>query len=159
MICGIYFYRDLKKDEVIYVGQSRNIYERHRSHLAQSNYDAQPINKVIQNDPPRYNLEIERRCSIEELNDLEIQYIKLLNPKFNFTKGGDFIPPVKTKTHKYTLWDTKKVYYISHKNQSRNRPFRLYYNGWYVPCGYFETWHVVEFVWNLIKEEEENEVK
>ena len=153
VICGIYFYRDLREDEIIYVGQSRHIYERHRSHLAPSSYNAQPINRVIQNDPSRYILEIERRCSENELDDLEVQYIKLLKPKFNFTKGGDFTPS-HSSVNKYTLWDTSKTYYISHKNQSRNRPFRVYYKGRYVPCGYFETWHVAEFVWNLIKEED-----
>ena len=153
VICGIYLYRDLKEDEVIYVGQSVNIYSRHRNHLSPSSYNSQPINRVLQNDPSRYILEIERRCSKEELNDLERMYIEVLKPKLNFTLGGDFYVSQKS-VGKYTLWDTNKTYYISHINQHRNRPFRLYYNGWYVPCGYFETWFDAEFVWNLIKGED-----
>ena len=90
VICGIYLYRDLKEDEVVYVGQSVNIYSRHRNHLSPSSYNSQPINRVLQNDPSRYILEIERRCSKEELNDLERMYIEVLKPKFNFTLGGDF---------------------------------------------------------------------
>ena len=72
VICGIYFYRDLKEDEIVYVGQSRDIYQRHRGHLAPSSYNEQPINKIIQNNPVRYILEIERRCLPNELNDLEM---------------------------------------------------------------------------------------
>lgn len=158
VICGIYFYRDLKEDEIVYVGQSRDIYQRHRGHLVPSSYDEQPINRIIQNDPARYILEIERRCSPNELNDLEIMYIKLLQPKFNFTSGGDFIPS-NTRKGRYTLWDNKKTYYISHENQSRNRPFRLYWFGFYVACGYFETWFEAELIWNIIEEESQYEIK
>lgn len=152
-ICGIYFYRDLKEDEIIYVGQSKDIYKRHRTHLIESTYYDQPINRVLQNDPSRYILEIKRRCSLDELDDLEIEYIKLLKPKFNFALGGANRYERKTSS-KYTFWNTKKMHYINHANQSRNRPFRLYYKGWYVPCGYFEEWFTCELVWSLIKEED-----
>lgn len=159
IICGIYFYRDLKEDEIIYVGQSKNIYQRHRQHFHESKYHDQPINRVLQNDPQRYVLEIERRCTPDELNRLEQDYIALLKPRFNFTPGGVFIPKhTKAKKYKNNLWKTWQCHYISHINQRRHRPFRLYYNGWYVPCGYFEEWFTVELVWNLIKEEE-NEIK
>lgn len=151
-ICGIYLYRDLKEDEVIYVGQSKDIYHRHRQHMAPSNYDGQQINRVLQGDPARYILEIERRCAKSELNLLEEMYIETLQPKFNFMPGGDFFP-VEIQRGTYTLWDNKKAYYISHTNQSRNRPFRLYWHGWYVACGYFETWFEVELIWGIIEEE------
>lgn len=157
-VCGIYYYRDLKEDKVIYVGQSKNIYTRHRNHFAKSAYNDQPINRILQNDPLRYILEIERRCSPSELNVLEKEYIALLKPKFNFTTGGDYVPKHKNhKEHKKklcSLWCTWKCHYISHVNQKRNRPFRLYYKGWYVPCGYFETWIELEMVWEMIKEED-----
>ena len=153
-ICGIYLYRDLKNDEVIYVGQSTNIYQRHRSHLVESSYHAQPINRVLQNNPTRYILEIERRCSIDELNQLEQNYIALLKPRFNFTSGGKHKKHKKHKKKLCSLWNTWQCHYISHINQRRHRPFRLYYNGWYVPCGYFEEWFTVELIWNIIKEED-----
>lgn len=162
VICGIYFYRDLKEDEVIYVGQSRNIYERHRGHLAPSSYNAQPINKVIQNDPPRYSLEIERRCSIEELDSLEIQYIKLLNPKFNFTPGGDFIP---TKEGKYTLWDTAYVLYEKNDMYKNNRTpnpcqcFRMIHNAYKVNIGRFYDFVTCEIINQFIEEAIKYETK
>ena len=151
-ICGIYLYRDLKEDEVIYVGQSVNIYSRHRSHLSPSSYNSQPINRVLQNDPSRYTLEIERRCSKEELNDLEKMYIEVLKPKFNFTPGGNFNITDKD-VGKYTLWDNSKVYYVNNTNHNRNKPFRWYYKGWYVACGYFLTWNEIECICDLAKEE------
>lgn len=152
VITGIYFYRDLKEDEIIYVGQSKNIYQRHRSHFAKSAYHAQPINRVLQNDPCRYALEY-TRCSNNDLDRLEQDYIKLLKPRFNFTTGGTCVPK-RLNNKKNKLWNTYQCHYISHINQRRHRPFRLYYNGWYVPCGYFEEWFTCELVWNLIKEEE-----
>lgn len=151
-ICGIYFYIDLKEDEIVYVGQSTDIYQRHRNHLIPSNYNGQPINRIIQNDPPRYILEIERRCSPDELDDLEKMYIELLHPKFNFTSGGNFVP--QKREGKYTLWETAKAHYISHKNQSRKRPFRWYYKGSYVPCGYFEEWFTIYLLCKIVEEEE-----
>lgn len=155
VICGIYLYRDLKEDEVIYVGQSKNIYQRHRQHFHESHYHSQPINRVLQNDPSRYILEIENRCSPKMLNELEQKYIALLKPKFNFTLGGTHTKYERTPKK---MWDTSKCHYISHINQRRHRPFRFYYNGWYVPCGYFEEWFTIELIWNIVKEEE-NEIK
>lgn len=155
-VCGIYSYRDLKEDKIIYIGQSKNIYKRHRQHFAKSAYNSQPINRILQNDPVRYILEIQERCSPSELNNLEKKYIKEIKPQFNFTLGGNFVPKHnKHKDNLCFLWSTEKCHYISHVNQKRNKPFRLYYYGWYVPCGYFTTWIELEMIWNIIKEEDD----
>lgn len=152
MACGIYSYRDIKNDfKVIYVGQSKNIYKRHRGHLAQCHKNKQVINKILQKDPTRYSLQIEIECEIEQLDSFEKLFIAAYEPKFNFHEGGKIMNPPKSKG-KYTLWDNKKTYYISHKNQNRNRPFRLYYNGHYIGGCYFEEWFSIDIVHKLIKE-------
>lgn len=106
----------------------------------------------MQNDEHRYSIDVIKECSPKELNDLEIFYINKLKPKFNFTKGGDF-NYCKRQHGKYTMWDTSKMHYISHKNQNRNKPFRLCYYGYYVPCGYFEDPWTAQLVWSLIDDE------
>lgn len=146
---GIYSYIDVKTMEVLYVGQSRNIYQRHRGHFSGS----QPIDKVLAKDPIRYQLRIECECSIDELNDKEKYYIAKYNPLYNCTKGGDYRHSEMSVNNKYTLWDTKKLHYVSHINQNRNRPFRLWYNSQYVPIGYFEEWFTGEMLWNMINDE------
>lgn len=160
-LSGIYSYRDLKQGyKIVYIGQSRDIYHRHRNHCRDAKYN-QPIDKVILSDPKRYVLYIEELCDECELNTLEALYIKQYNPMYNCTRGGDY-----THAHHHSgakkydkFWDTKKLHYISHENQKRNRPFRLYYKGFYVPCGYFEDWVAGECVWELINQEVEDEIK
>lgn len=148
---GIYSYVDIKTMKVLYIGQSRNIYRRHRSHA----HGHQPIDILIQDDPIRYQLRIECECDVLELNDKERYYIDLYSPEYNFTKGGDYQYNSDGGLRKYDLWDTSKIKYISHINQKRNKPFRLYYHNHYINLGYFEDWISAEIVWKLIDEEGE----
>ena len=161
-ISGIYSYRDLREGyKVIYIGQSRDIYRRHRGHCGNRKYK-QPIDKIIAKDPKRYVLYIEDICEEAQLNNLERKYIKKYQPIYNCTKGGDYI---HIKNHhggrkKYTkYWDTRKTHYINAQTCNRNRAFRVYYNGHYVPCGFFEDWISAHIVWGLIDEEVNNEIK
>lgn len=93
MIKGIYKYTDLETGDVVYVGKDSHIdkHRRHGQHLQPSSYDEQPFNRVIQNNPTRYEYSV--LCSGEysdlQLNKLERLFIKIFNPKFNFTTGGD----------------------------------------------------------------------
>lgn len=97
---GIYQYRDLKTDEIVYIGKDSQIYRdrRHKQHLQPSNYDTQIVNRALQNNPDRYQYEIVYAgdFSKDMLNILEINTIaefKLLHngkrPKFNYTDGGE----------------------------------------------------------------------
>lgn len=101
---GIYGYKDLKTGYVVYVGRDSyiNHSNRHNSHICESNKNKQHINKVIQNNPDRYEYFIIKKgeYSEEDLNTLEEHYIEFygtyknhkgkgLNYGFNFTKGGD----------------------------------------------------------------------
>lgn len=162
-ICGIYSYRDLKDEyKIIYIGQSRDIYHRHRAHSRDERYN-QPVDKIILQDPKRFVIYIEELCEPDELNALEEKYIKEYNPKYNCTKGGDYVHQKHGKGGKsqYEFWDSKIVHYVSHKNQNRSKPFRWYYKGWYVPCGYFMEWYT-PYILNQIALEEEakiNEIK
>lgn len=91
---GIYCYKDLQTNEIIYVGKDSNIdkKKRGRDHLAPSNYNQQPINRVLQNNATRYRYQALWTiddCTTNHLNQMEIYFIRKYNPKFNFTTGGD----------------------------------------------------------------------
>jgi hypothetical protein len=139
---------------VLYVGQSRDVYKRHREHTRDTQKNKQPIDKKICLDLRRYVLHIEEICNESELNELEKFYIEEYSPPYNCTKGGDYNYQQHINSKgKYILWDTSKVYYVSHLNQNRSKPFRLYYYGYYVPIGYFEDPFTVELIWEIIDEE------
>ena len=94
---GVYCYEDTFKDnQIVYVGKDSNIArkQRHRDHTNPSKYNAQKINRILQNNPGRYKYKIlkqwEKSNKSPWLADVvEILYIRRHNPKFNFTIGGD----------------------------------------------------------------------
>lgn len=87
---GIYCYIDSKTGLIDYIGQSIDLERRFREHLRPSKYDAQPFNRILQNNPNRYEYRV--LCSGEysdlQLNKLERLFIKIFTPRFNFNKGG-----------------------------------------------------------------------
>lgn len=97
---GIYKYTDLKTGVVVYIGKDSYIDEnrRHIHHLRPSTYDHQQINRVLQNNPDRYEYGV--ICAFDDLSDDELNYLEIKEimkhkflydkkPKFNFTIGGD----------------------------------------------------------------------
>lgn len=108
---GIYCYQDTFKDnEIIYIGKDSNINQnvRDKAHKKPSQYNAQQINRVIQNNPERYQYKVLKSWRKGEYhknlsNALEILYIRRYNPLFNFTKGGEgtlgLTSGMKGKTH------------------------------------------------------------
>lgn len=91
---GIYQYVDVETDEVVYVGKDSYIHQnkRHKQHLQPSLYSTQKFNQILQKNPDRYKYEViceSNNYSEEDLNRLEEHLIKALNPKFNFTEGGE----------------------------------------------------------------------
>lgn len=91
---GIYIYIDLETDDIVYVGKDSHIHRnlRHKAHLNPKRYDNQQINRVLQNNPERYEYSVlysSDDVSEDDLNMLEISFIERYNPRFNFTKGGD----------------------------------------------------------------------
>lgn len=93
---GIYCYRDLNNhDKIIYIGKDSNIdkNKRHNEHMAPSKYDEQVINRVLQNNPDRYDYEVLIKGDISEkiLNGFEKSFIRMYDPKFCFTDGGEGI--------------------------------------------------------------------
>lgn len=144
MLSGIYAYLDNKTGKIVYIGKDKYIekHQRYKSHLHPSKYDIQPFNRVLQNNPDRYEYEV---LKVGEFNDnllsaLEIIYIKRYgtydNRKgygesygFNFTVGGDglkgFKHSEKTKqklreinTGKKHSKETKKK--LSELNKGKN---------------------------------------
>ena len=89
MTSGIYGYWDNLKDDLVYVGQAFDIKTRHYEHLSPARYNAQTINRVLQNNEERYVLLVLKECDIEDLNHWEMTLIALFNPKFNYTDGGE----------------------------------------------------------------------
>lgn len=89
MTSGIYGYWDNLKDEIVYVGQAINIKIRHDEHYSPVRYNAQTINRVLQNNKARYDLIVLKECSIDDLDFWEITLIGLFKPKFNYTDGGE----------------------------------------------------------------------
>ena len=94
MTKGIYCYIDDENDKIVYVGKDLYIdkNQRHGHHLAPSAYNAQPINRILQNNPDRYKYQVLWEiydCTDNHLNQMEIFYIKKYDPQFNFTEGGD----------------------------------------------------------------------
>ena len=97
---GIYGYWDNVKHKVVYIGQSKNIEDRLNAHMRNSKYDVQEINKVIQNNPERYESFIlaDGDFTTDELNKLEYEAVEIFktnrykypeNEGFNFRDGGE----------------------------------------------------------------------
>lgn len=94
---GIYGYYDTKKECVVYIGKDIDISinKRHKEHHYPSLYDAQQINRILQNNKGRYTYFIlcDGYFTEQELNELEEDAIAIFNTYygygFNFTKGGD----------------------------------------------------------------------
>lgn len=91
--CGIYCYTDKNTNKIVYIGKDSHINynKRDKEHKYPSTYNAQQINKVIQNNPERYSYSILVKGNFTKnlLNWLEIKYISKYKPLFNFTKGGE----------------------------------------------------------------------
>ena len=101
---GIYAYYDLHNKYYVYVGKDSNIAHNRRHHEDKrfSCYDEQPFNRILQNNPERYEyhrlIELPDDIPNNFLNDLEFYFIDLFKTYayengdkhvFNFTKGGD----------------------------------------------------------------------
>lgn len=132
MTCGIYCYIDKNINQVIYVGKDSyiNKNERHKQHLKLSNKNNQPINRILQNNPQRYEYKILKKGNFSKslLNALEIIYIKRYgtydNRKghgksygFNFTIGGD-----GSIGYKHSIKTLQKMRKENHPFYGKNRP-------------------------------------
>lgn len=97
---GIYGYYDKKNHQIVYIGQSKDIFARHYQHMKPSHYNKQSINRILQNNKHRYKLviiKVRSTFSKEDRDILEKHYIEFYNTffddnKFNYTPGGDFAP-------------------------------------------------------------------
>lgn len=94
---GIYCYINKKTGIVDYIGKFSER-KRIKAHYQPSRYDDQPFNRVLQNNPERYEVKI--ICEYPDLTDDELNYLEIKEilkhkflygeiPRFNFTIGGD----------------------------------------------------------------------
>ena len=137
---GIYSYRDLQTDEIVYIGKDSNIDKklRYYAHKTPARYNEQQINKVIQNNPDRYQYEelcASNDCDKDLLRILEMGYIETYNPKFNFTDGGETFSgyiPSKEELEKRGLTHSKRrnklgIYRVHIKHRKgTNKPIYVY---------------------------------
>ncbi len=145
MAAGIYAYWDNENEYYAYVGKDSYIdkQSRHYTHLSPSMYNDQPFNKVLQNNPERYEYRVlmEGNYNDLQLNKMERFCIKHLKTYhydypdksvFNFTKGGDGQIGLKhTEETKNKMSNAHKgrKHSDEHKvNQSRARNKTGYYH-------------------------------
>lgn len=97
---GIYCYINKENNRVVYVGKDSHIdrNQRHKEHFFPSAYNKQPLNRILQKNPNKYQYKILIQGFFSDfiLNKLEEVYILHFNTYrpytgfgFNFTKGGD----------------------------------------------------------------------
>ena len=97
---GIYCYTDKITGNIVYIGADSHIDKnmRHRQHYQKSLYGGQVINRVLQNNPDRYDYSVLYHVKdIEEMEQLEFDLINLYRPKFNFAHGGRLNKKFKEK--------------------------------------------------------------
>ena len=121
---GIYQYKDLKTDEIVYVGKDSHIdkYKRHKDHLRPSNYNQQQINRVLQNNPDRYEYGViwaTEDCTTLKLNKMEILFGKIYNPRFNFDKFGKGGPTKISEEHKQKISEANKGKILSDEHKKK----------------------------------------
>ena len=123
---GIYSYRDLKTDEIVYIGKDSNIDKklRYYAHKTPARYHEQQINKVIQNNPERYQYEelcASNDCDKHLLKELEMGYIEIYKPKFNFTNGNESF-----SEYKPSVEDLEKRGYSHSKRNNKLGIYRVH---------------------------------
>lgn len=128
---GIYGYYDKKNQQMMYIGQSNDIERRHRDHIKPSRYNEQVVNRVLQNNPERYELVIIKSrpgFSKEDRDILEKHYIEFYNTfaddKFNFTTGGDgglFSEETRKKISEALKGENNPMYGKTHSAEARKK--------------------------------------
>lgn len=119
---GIYMFIDKKTSNIVYIGKDSHIDKsiRIKNHYQPCFKEAQPFNKVLQNNPDRYEPSVYCRVdNIDDLNQLEFDLINLYRPKFNFRIGKDGCSI--NREVKYTVAKNGKIgntqmYFIYDKN-------------------------------------------
>ena len=129
IVKGIYAYFDTKYDSYNYVGKDSHIDKNRRNyrHNHSYYYGEQSINRILQNNPKRYEyyklIELSDDFTDDDLNDLESVFIDELNTYhydnpygFNFTKGGDGSKGYKfSEEHRKKLSENNARYWLGKK--------------------------------------------
>lgn len=127
VIKGIYYYLDKVTGKIDYIGKDSNISKntRHNAHKCASYYDDQPFNRILQNNPNRYEYGVfcKGPFTDEELIELENIYKKGYSPRFDFeyrSHGG------LTESHKQKISESKKGH--THKKSTRELMSKNHYD-------------------------------
>ena len=84
-------FTDKETGHVVYIGMDSHIdvQERIGAHYRPSAYDSQQFNRVLQNNPDRYEPKVYCYAdSHEAMEQIEFDLINLFRPKFNYKHGG-----------------------------------------------------------------------
>lgn len=133
MSIGIYKYQN-KVNSKIYIGQSSNIEKRFNQHLYNSTQDNEKIKSSIDYAIKKYGIEnfdfeIIEKCSINELDEKEIYWIKYYNSYqngYNKTPGGK---SVRGEDHPRAILTEQEVWNIREeykKGKKRSDVFKPY---------------------------------
>lgn len=144
---GIYKYTDLKTGDVVYVGKDSHIdkHNRHKTHLRPSKYDAQSFNRILQNNPDRYEYGViwaSEDCTTLKLNKMEILFGKIYNPKFNFDKFGKGGCNGHTEETKKKISKSNSRYWKGKTRSERNT------SGYYNVCKHKDKKNKQGFTWH-----------
>ena len=165
---GIYKIED-KETGQKYIGQSKDIENRFRSHCYVSEIDLAIATKGEDN----FDFSIIEELSEDKLNEREEYWIEYYNTyedpfHYNSQKGGNC-----GSVHnllcgglvKYTLWDAYLCAYEKYDMYKRGRTpnpcrcFRVKFNTYRVPIGKFHDFVSCEIISRLIKEAVKDEIK
>lgn len=106
-----------------YIGQSSNIKRRKNEHM-NINHETNKSLKLayLKYGLENFKFEILEECKLEELNDKEKYWIKLLKPQYNRTNGGDGSPNhIVTEETKQILKQKGKEFWNNLDEETKQR--------------------------------------
>lgn len=112
-----------KINNKIYIGQSNNINRRKNEHRSVKHETNESLKKAyIKYGLENFDFQVLEECKLEELNDREKYWIKLLKPQYNRTSGGNGSPNHKiSEETKQLLKQKGKDFWNSLDNETKNK--------------------------------------
>lgn len=162
MTCGIYKIKN-KKTGQIYIGQSKNIELRFKTHCSVSPIDIAIATEGVDNF--EFSI-IEETTSLHEQEQFWIRVYDTYNNEYHYncSPGKGMINNLQygygynNARAKYTLWDINYAGYDKNRMYRRNRKinpcscFSAKYEGYVIPIGRFYDFVTCEIINRLIKE-------
>lgn len=101
-----------------YIGQSNNIKRRFMEHRCVKN--DYPVSKAFKKyGRENFTFDILEECSIDEIDEKEIKWIKDLKPRYNISKGGKGNRSYHTEATKKILSEKSKQQWLNMSDEER----------------------------------------